>query len=150
MGKAGIGHVEDLTGRIRRADHEEVWAVAHVDADNALRRSFEASKVAWAFKSEGRVFAIGGVCPSTSAYSIGIPWLLASNDITDAGIFFARHSRQCVEEMHEHYLHLMNWVDARNLESIKWLDWCGFDIEEAKPYGEDRLPFHRFWKTTKG
>jgi hypothetical protein len=41
--------------------------------------------------------------------------------------------------MHEHYLHLMNWVDARNLESIKWLDWCGFDIEEAKPYGEDAI-----------
>lgn len=149
VGNAGMGHVEDLMGRIRQADHDEIWAVAHVDADSALRRSFRASDMCWAFKADGRVFAIGGVAPSTAAFSIGIPWLMASDDIVQNGIYFVRHSRECVEKMHERYIHLMNWVDVRNEESIKWLRWCGFNIEEPKPYGEDKRLFHRFWKTKK-
>jgi hypothetical protein len=42
------------------------------------------------------------------------------------------------------YDQLFNYVDARNLRSIAWLQHIGFQVFEPQPYGLEGLPFHRF------
>jgi hypothetical protein len=46
--------------------------------------------------------------------------------------------------MLEQHSFLENWVDARNVTSIKWLKWCGFDFDDPAPFGVEQLMFHRF------
>jgi ribosomal protein S18 acetylase RimI-like enzyme len=39
---------------------------------------------------------------------------------------------------------LVNYIDARNVDAIGWLQSLGFTVEDALPHGPDRLPFHKF------
>jgi len=49
-----------------------------------------------------------------------------------------------VRRQSEKFSLLYNYVDARNVKSIKWLRWLGFQLDEPAPYGVRGLPFHRF------
>jgi hypothetical protein len=54
------------------------------------------------------------------------------------------HSRETIHLLRRVYGPLENWVDARNRLAIRWLRWCGFEIEAPAPYGPHELPFCRF------
>jgi hypothetical protein len=41
---------------------------------------------------------------------------------------------------------LLNYVDARNQQTITWLEWIGFEIDNPVPYGLNGELFHRFWR----
>jgi len=56
-----------------------------------------------------------------------------------------KRSRYYVLEMKRHFQRLENYVDARQKRSIRWLKWCGFTVENPKPWGTLGLPFHQFW-----
>jgi hypothetical protein len=57
---------------------------------------------------------------------------------------FAVRSRQVIRAMSYCCAPMENWVDARNLDAIQWLRWCGFQIEAPRPYGKHGLDFCRF------
>lgn len=59
-------------------------------------------------------------------------------------LYFAKHSRAYVEEMNRAYNYLENYVDVRNIVSIRWLKWCGFQMEEPEIHGVAQIPFIRF------
>ncbi|MNC81827.1 hypothetical protein D3C75_1350850 [compost metagenome] len=49
--------------------------------------------------------------------------------------------------MLERHPTLTNYVDARNLAAIRWLQWLGFRMDSPVPYGPHRLTFRQFHLT---
>ncbi|MDP2876863.1 MAG: hypothetical protein Q8O00_11810 [Holophaga sp.] len=86
--------------------------------------------------------AIFGVAPSPMP-GTGVPWMLSASEFFDHPRALARYSREFVGRMLERYDVLTNWVDIRNVVSVRWLGWCGFKIMETVPFGPHGLPFHR-------
>lgn len=139
------GHIEVLAKNMRQADIDEVWAVQHLTPYEALDKSFCASRnTTFTITADGKVQCIFGTVPVSLLGTIGVPWLLGAATITEHTTPLLRASRRYIREVRKEYSLLMNFVDARNLLSMRWLRWMGFTIWESIPYGVDRLPFHRF------
>ena len=52
--------------------------------------------------------------------------------------------------MSEGYEHLYNFVDKRNWQSLKWLQFLGFEVkEELGEYGHEKIPFLLVMKETE-
>ena len=145
-----LQHVSRMRGQLREEDARECWASAHLLPDAALMVSFTRSDKCWTALLGGKPVACFGVAPVSWLGRKGVPWMLGTDDFKKLGVKAARVSRKYVRQMLEGFDVLENWVDVRNLVSIKWLKWCGFTIEAPIPYGPEGLPFHRFWMEKKG
>ena len=101
---------------------------------------------AWTGCYDGQPFVIFGVASASILSSIGTPWLVGTDDIETRGaVAVAKRSRHYVNRMREGYDLLENYTDDRHVSAHRWLKWCGFHIEEPRPYGAEGLPFRRFW-----
>ncbi len=134
----------DLAPRLREADRLEVWAASRMTPLDALRASLEASPDPRAGLADGRVACIFGIGVRSVLSDYGVPWMLGSEDVVRHARRFLRGSRDYIAEMRNKYSRLENYVDARNVDAIKWLAWLGFTLEAPEPFGVERLPFHRF------
>jgi hypothetical protein len=85
-----------------------------------------------------------GVVRSTSDKDVGIVWLLATDRIKECSREFLRQNGYYVQAMRSQFKLLMNVVDDRNTQAKRWLEWLGFQMDEAVPYGPDKLPFRHF------
>lgn len=133
-----------LMGKLRDVDNEECLAASGDIADMALLLSFRNSTKCWVGLVDNRPFCCFGVAPSGIA-SLGIPWMLATDELKKAAREVATDSKLYIKKMLDEYSSLENWVDARNLTSIYWLKKCGFTIDAPEPYGVKNKLFHRFF-----
>ncbi len=139
-------HVKQLAENMRQADIDEIWAASLRVPEDALNRALAHADKAWAVMYDDDVAMMFGVCPLSAISNSGIPWMLGSEIIEKFQVRFLRHCAYYVSKMAEDYDCLVNYVDARNEKAIKWLEWLGFEIHEAKPRGALNYPFHRFEK----
>lgn len=137
-------HADALAPNMRAADRAEVWSSMLATPEEALARSLDLSTMAWAGCVDGEVVCMFGAGPATLLGTTGIPWLLASDALENHATAFLRRNRAYVARMRIAFDRLENWVDARNAASIAWLNWLGFTIHPAAPFGSLGLPFHRF------
>ncbi|MFV0348531.1 MAG: hypothetical protein ACK5JO_08080 [Halodesulfovibrio sp.] len=140
---AGREHLAPLRGKLRRSDCNEVLAATGLVPDAGLERSFTLSSMVWAVLREDEVIALFGAGAGQRPET-GSPWMLGTDALNDMARGFAVHSLRYIGLMRHRYPYLENWVDARNLASIRWLRRCGFTVEKAAPFGPFGLPFHNF------
>lgn len=131
---------------LRAADVEEMWAANRLEPATGVLSSVEMSDLKWCVRIGSTPAALCGVAPLGDVQWWGVPWLLATPAIKLAPVSFFRESRRTLTSCLEKYRHLINFVDARNVLSLQWLRWLGFEIRPAEPYGPDQLPFHRVIK----
>ena len=141
---ATLDHARALAPRMRQADIDEVWATARHSPMAALKRSLEASALAWTGLVDGAPACLFGVGAPFLLSGVGAPWLLGSDDLLAHQKAFLRRNRAYLGRMLALYPRLENWVDCRNAASIRWLRWLGFRLAPAAPFGALGLPFHRF------
>jgi len=138
-------YIDDLKGRLRKADIEECWAMAHVDADVGLQYSYDASLLSWiALVNERPTLCWGVGGKSILRGPCGFPWLLGTDDIHKISFRFVRGSRAIIDSMLNLFGRLETWVDDRNKLSMAWLGWCNFTNEKTVLLGPDNMLFHRF------
>ena len=137
-------HVALLAPVTREADRQEVWASSRSTPEQALVKGLAVSSRAWTVFFNGEVAAMWGVSPAAILSSTGVPWLLSSPAVDRHPVTFLRGSRALVDDLHDGYPVLRNYVDARYERCIRWLRWLGFAVEPAVPVGPARLPFHPF------
>jgi len=139
-------HVLELIDTLREADVQELTALG-MDPGHALVHSFHTSAGMrfTALNEEDQVICMFGVGSETFLSTWGVPWLLAS-ELLDGGtaMRLCRRCRGFIQIMAGRFDLLINFVDARQETAIRWLEWLGFEIGEAEPYGPEGLPFHRF------
>lgn len=135
--------IQALKNNLKPDDIREIWSSHNHTPEEALRASIERS-VFSATVENGKPIAVFGIyAENLTDYKANI-WLLSTEDLGKIGRRFLRNSKYFINMMLEYYPYLENYVDARNIESIQWLKFCGAEISEAKPYGVEGLPFHHF------
>lgn len=118
-----------LAPRLRKADQDEAWAAGGQSPLEALTDCVGGSRYAFAIEHDGLVLAIfGGADGPAHLPGVGVPWLLASDDLLAHRRWFARNSLGIVEMVARHYATLWNLVDTRNVAHVRWLAWCGFEL----------------------
>lgn len=93
---------------------------------------------------DGELAALYGVAPVSVMGGQGCPWLLGTDACLRHWRTFLRHSRPVFIRQASRYSYLENRVHVKNVPSIRWLRWLGFELEPAMPYGWQREPFHKF------
>lgn len=113
---------------LRPSDVLELQATTGESPEQALKRSAEVST--WwraAVNQAGQVVAAFGVAPYPSDLpGVGSPWFLASEEIYQHPMQLLRHSKRWVELMQQQYPLLVNYVDVRHHQALKWVSWLGF------------------------
>ncbi len=137
-------HVTAAAMDMRPADRAEVWALAHLTPLRALEVSVKGSNRPWAGLYGDDVLCLFGVSEMTLISRVGVPWMLSTHNMAKHVQAVGRTSLRYIRQLRREYDWLENYVDARHELSIKWLEWMGFTLEPALPFGIDRLPFHRF------
>ena len=142
--KATYENTIDMSTRLRPCDEREVFAASGMKGPEAVSRGVAASEEAWIVEHEGEAFCVFGVVRLND--TIGIPWLLATKTVykDECKNFLLLRTKEWVARIMGDYKVLLNYVDARNKQAIRWLEWAGFRLERPRPYGFKRLPFHKF------
>jgi hypothetical protein len=147
---ATMAMAEDLSTRLRLADRQEIEAASGMDPAQALIWSVRESKRSDAWMVDGRAAAIAGVATHRQDPSIGLVWMLGSDDADRFPKRLLSGNKQYVKELLKDYRMLSNYVDKRNVKAQRWLKWLGFSLGEPEPFGVSRLPFKPFWMFNTG
>ncbi|MCM7687617.1 hypothetical protein M8S61_08175 [Enterobacter asburiae] len=137
-------HIEAMLPNVRQADVDEFLATNGWIPRRVLETGLRTSTFCCAGLVNGEVVTIFGVAPASMIGGSGIPWLVGTDALEKYQRTFLRRCGKVVNAMLTVYPYLENYIDARNHVARAWLNWLGFTIEEPKPYGIQRLPFHRF------
>ena len=142
------GDIEALLADMRQCDRDEVLA-ASGDVEDAVAESVRMSETLNVLTLDGALACMFGLValPEVSPESAA-PWMLGTAVLDRRPSVLVRHGLHYVEAMNARYPHLMNYVDARNTRSIRWLKRMGFMFHPAEPYGVAGLPFHLFQRIT--
>jgi len=137
-----VGLAEDL----RQTDLDEIAAHTGDDPAVALISSVMVSTHAWVILDGDDPIAAFGCAPSGAPGDAQV-WMLGADAMdrpaNAAGIL--RLSRPYLDEMQRTYARLWNHIDARNDRSMRWLEWCGFTVNEAVPdFGVEKRLFFLF------
>lgn len=128
---------------IRAADRRELEA-ADGDIQRAVLRGWLGSSYCFAgIDSRGRMLGIFGVFREDAYW--WCPWLIGTSALEEHRRDFVRLSAALFPRLRERFPNMRNYVDARNVKSIRWLTRLGFNFGSPVPYGDAGLPFYRFW-----
>lgn len=139
MGQRDVALID---GCARMVDREEMLAGAGQSIADALQYGIDQSLRAWVIEAHGRPLAAVG--DTMHGIGTGVPWMVTTDHVVRDARAFLRGSRAVLMEMLQRHQLLVNYVDARNVNAIRWLAWLGFTIGNAVPYGVQGLPFHKF------
>jgi hypothetical protein len=139
----GPAYAETLAPRLRAADVAEVWAACGEEPLPAILKSLELSTYTRGLLLDGEPAAIWGVAPLRGLPGAGAAWLLGSDALTAHARTFWRLCRPELDRMLEVAPVLLNYVDARYRQALRWAERLGFSVEPARPFGFARMPFHR-------
>lgn len=139
------GDIAYVADNMRAADRAEVTAMTgETDMRAALADGVLLSSHYWVLADGEIPMAIFGVAPLSLLGEMGSPWLLGTDRLERFPGTLVRDGRRYVRRMLGVYPHLVNFVDARNERSVRWLERLGFDVQAPRPMGAAGLPFHRF------
>jgi RimJ/RimL family protein N-acetyltransferase len=144
LSKALPEHVDELLADLRPLDRQEVEA-ASGEVRPALFRALELSDDPVAMRlTDGSLVSLFGLAPITTLSDTGSIWLLGTTKMKTHPREVIDISRRYIAFVRERYPRLMNYVDARNRPSVRWLRSIGFTVEPPTPFGLAGLLFHKF------
>lgn len=113
--------------------------------EEALRLGYLGSLMCVTAVIDGRPVAMIGVSPESMIDRIGRPWLLASEEAMRATFAWIVSGPALIDQMHEHFPRLLNYVHTDNEASIRWLERIGFCVEPELRHIQGQ-PFRMFTK----
>jgi len=140
-------HVTHVANLMREADAEELWATYGRDASvhKVLSTCYRVSRdTTYAGLADGEAICVFGVRPPSLLGAVAQPWMVGTDGVRTHSRAFLRFSRRVVRVLSREFPHMRNWVDERNSDAIRWLQWLGFQVYSPEPYGAERLPFCMF------
>lgn len=137
------GDIRYVADNLREADRRELTALrgAPVDAMPELCNAVLRSSKVWVL-ADVHPIAVFGVAPV--AEGVGSPWLLGTEELFRYPRLLVCLTPEYVSQMLADYPVLVNYVDARNYRSIRWLEHMGFTLEDPIPQGPHGVPFRLF------
>lgn len=140
-----VDEAAEIAAIVRQADIDEITEALDIEMEHGLRLCFGGSCKASKIVVDGKVVAVFGDSVHDVQASIGVPWLISTVHVEKRAKPFLRVCKEEVAEMLTRHATLINYVDARNTQAIRWLKWLGFKFSDtAIPYGPNGLPFFQF------
>jgi hypothetical protein len=141
--RATVEHARELAVNLRAEDKRELTCLGH-DPHRLTRRAVRWSHAPKAVLLGGKVAALWGVGGNLLG-GTGHPWLLLTDEAKRVSpFFFARFYLYNVKAMLEIFPHLVNYVDADYLDSIRMLKIAGFTVHPPAPFGKMGHMFRKF------
>lgn len=141
--EAELWHAEYIGEHMRQADIDEIKAWTGGDPLPSTVAGLSGSTMCWTAMVDGVPAAIFGVYPISALTRVAAPWLLGTDMTKKVRRRFITEGKKYVDEMLRLFPVLINYVDKRNDQSIRWLMWLGFDFVHEIP-GKSGDPFLRF------
>ena len=141
--RARAEDVPFLAENVREEDRLEIWHSARKTPLEAFQTGYEVSDTPYTVEWQGKPVAMFGV---SGLDGVGVPWMLATDDLKKIRKSFLRECRSYVEELNNEYPLLVNVVWAGNDVHIQWLKWLGFKFEAPIRMGPDNEMFIRFYR----
>ena len=134
-----------LYPNIREVDVEEVKATIGLDINDGLMASYLTSDETFTMVADDSdLLGMFGIS-KTADPMISVVWMLCTERLQKYSKTFIKLSKQWVIEQNKKHSILMNYVDARNITSIKWLKHLGFVlINRVEEFGVGKKPFYEF------
>jgi ribosomal protein S18 acetylase RimI-like enzyme len=133
-----------LAPRLRAADAREVSA-HYDDPHQALLEAISGSEMAFTARlGDEPVFVIGCGSSAEAPLTVGCPWLLGTDAADRYPGALTKITRHYVGLFKERWPVLLNYVDARNTASVRWLTRLGFEVRDPVEIGMHGEHFHPF------
>lgn len=139
-------HIEQLKPRIRAGDRIELALATGRAPEDVLQESYEFSTNTYVWMDDDVVLCVFGVATMPTDPTVGIPWMIASDEAVSSGIRFMRKCRQSFELLSNDHASLFNVVYAENKVAIGWLRWAGFSFGKTIKLGPHKSEFISFFK----
>jgi len=140
-----VDEAAEIAAIVRQADLDEITEALGIEMEHGLRLCFGGSCKASKIVVDGKIVAVFGDSIHDVQQSIGVPWLISTIHVDKRAKPFLRVCKDEVAEMLTRHATLVNYVDVRNTQAIRWLKWLGFQfVDQAIPYGAKGLPFLQF------
>ena len=145
-----LAWLEAISADLRPGDRDEIRAtnplltIGEPDALLLLTMSVMNSTFAWVICDDDMPICVFGAAP-TDEPSDGCIWMIGTPGMEGlkAKFVIARRTPAYLKFLHRRWRRLSNHVDARNITSIQWLLWNGFDIEAVDlRHGRETRPFY--------
>lgn len=138
------GDAARLYANLRASDLAECQAYGREDIAAGIESSVQRSLHCWTGLVDGELAAIIGVAPINMLTGLGSPWMLGTPVLDAHQRVLVRKTPEYIDRMLTAFPHLVNFVHAKNVTSVRWLRRLGFTLHDAQPYGPLGEPFHRF------
>lgn len=129
---------------IRPEDVAEIEALDGSTVEEALAEIPDLLDNSRIWEVDGKPVAIFGITPMNGPMSVGVIWLLATDEFHKYTTKFARYCKEVFEELIRGYGCVFNYIHDQNKVSIEWLKWLGFEVHEGRPIGHQGAIFHKF------
>lgn len=138
--------IEAMSGRLRPEDLAEVKAVGHETAAEALETGFNLSDLCLTVLYKNEVAAMFGVVNDFNQVGDAARvWMLGTDTVSKFPKTFAQLSVLFIKTLLKQYPVMYNYVDLRHMRAVEWLAWCGAEFGEKVEWGQDRVPFQKFY-----
>ena len=143
--KSTFQDCRDMAPYMREQDANEVMASSGATPLRALQAGYNSSASSGCFTiihEDGSIVGMFGVADCGHFAS---PWLLGTDKLTETKRVMLPVAATWVEGLLDQYPLLLNYVDAENTVSKKWLKSLGFKfIKLIDDYGVGKKPFYQF------
>jgi len=144
--RAKVADAISLAPRLRLADRSECMAALGMSPEAVLPLLVQQGNYVWAGVDEvGEVFGLFGVDPVKGMDSLGIVWMVTTDDIFKHRRNLLKLAPKWLDRLHKVRPLLGNHIDARNTTHIHWLKRMGFSfLRTHTEFGVEKRPFHEF------
>lgn len=136
-----------IADNMRDADRIEVMASHGHSPVEALLMGWSLSAFSTVAVYDGIPVVAFGLVITSVLTGAGTPWMLASKDVKKCRSELLKKTPSVIDSMLVICPKLSNHVHADNRQSVRWLKWLGFTIDDPEPIGINGELFHRFHNT---
>lgn len=155
--KATPLHALQYAHLLRDADRAEIEATfgAGLTVEYVLQQGIDASLECFSVRLGGELACLWGVSMLRQNVE-GFPvnynpyaeaacgWLLTTAAVERHKKTFWLACAAVIPPLLDKYPVLVNWIDVRHVQALRWARRLGFHVEPPAPHGVAGLPFHRF------
>ena len=106
---------------------------------------YDKEAITYTITVESIPIAMLGVCDSRFEENCGSVWMLGTHGIDKYRISFLKGCRGVIKLLQGDYKKIYNYVPKHHTDTINWLKWCGFELENKKYVIENSL-FYKFFR----
>ena len=136
--------LESIANDMRPADILEIWVARKVTPLEALVDGWAKSHYSTVAMCDGEPLVMYGLVKGDILSGHGVVWMLGANSSLKYKRQFFIQTPPVIEQMLNICSKLYNMVHSKHTESIRWLEWLGFTIEDPQPHGPYNELFHKF------